>query len=994
MRNVEKSKVNIAIPEGYRLIDRRVLPDCGSVGYLLHHVKSGARLVLMDNSDDNKTFYIAFRTPPKDSTGVAHIMEHSVLCGSEHFPLKDPFVELGKGSLNTFLNAMTYPDKTIYPVASCNGTDFKNLMHVYLDAVFHPAIYENEQIFRQEGWHYELSGEAENLGVNGVVYNEMKGVFSSPEGVLDYALMSSMFPDTAYGYESGGNPEAIPDLTYEGFLDFHRTYYHPSNAYIFLYGDMDFEERLKWLDEEYLSHYTAIRVDSALKAQEPFSHMHEVQQPYAIASDADPADQAYLTWCKAVGSVLDPQLMRAFQVLDYALVSSPGAPIKKALIDAGIGQDVGGGLDSGILQPTFSVTAKKAREEDAGRFREIIDEVLAEQVAEGIDQKALEAGINTLRFAYVEGDTGRAPRGLIWGLMVMDSWLYDEDRPFLNINALSIFDDLKSKIGTSYFESLVRRYLIENEHGVYLTLSADPGRARRLEEQTRVAMQRKKTAMSREDLTSILEGEKKLLDYQNREDPPEALETIPVLEIEDIKKEIEPVINEEIEADMPFIFHETDTRGIGYVDLFFDMSALTQEELPAAAILIKALGMMDTDQHSYQEFAHEVNRTIGGLVTLLDVRADIPRASEEIIRPVAEIHMKGFYDQLGAGFDLIGEMLLQTHLRDEKRLRELLAEIVADMQMRVLVAGHILAARRSMAYGSVLQNFKDMTDGIAFYRAVSALYEAYDERKEELMDQLGSVARKIFAGDRMTVSYTGERESLTEVRALAEMLARDLKDAGDTPLFFAGKHACTPGVGADWLESPEGNEAFMTAGQVQYLARSGSFVKEGYDYTGALQVLSTYLRWEYLWQNVRVKGGAYGCMTTFSRTGNSFFVSYRDPNLKRTWDVFSDLPEEIRNFELTERELRQYILGAINAIDQPLSPHAKGSRSMNLYLAGIDEEMLREERAQILGTTADDLRALADLVEDVLDQDEACVIGSEAKIKEEGYLFDVQEALN
>ena len=445
-----------------------------------------------------------------------------------------------------------------------------------------------------------------------------------------------------------------------------------------------------------------------------------------------------------------------------------------------------------------------------------------------------------------------------------------------------------------------------------------------------------------------------------------------------------------METDIPFVFHETDTRGIGYVDLFFDVSTLTQSELPAAAILIKALGMMDTDKHSYQEFAHEVNRTIGGLMTQLDARADIPRADKGIILPAAEVRMKGFYDQLGAGFDLIGEMLTATHLRDEKRLREILAEIVSSMQMRILMAGHTLAAVRSLAYGSVLQNFKDQTDGIAFYRALSGLYEDFDNRKDGLMDQLESVAAKIFAGDRMTVSYTGERDSLSEVMTLTEMLARELPGAAP----FEGGWTRSRRVGTDWLTPPEGNEAFMTAGQVQFLARSGNYIRDGYQYTGALMVLSTYLRWEYLWQNVRVKGGAYGCMTSFGKTGGSFFVSYRDPNLKRTWDVFSDLPEEIRNLELTEREMRQYIIGAINMIDQPLSPHAKGSRSMNLYLSGIEEEALREERRQILEATSQDLNELADLVEDVLDQDCACVIGSEAKIKEEGYLFDSQEALH
>ena len=985
-KKVTKEDIQITIPAGYTLLDRRILPDSDSVGYLLEHDRSGARLVLMDNADDNKTFYIAFRTPPKDSTGVAHIMEHSVLCGSEHFPLKDPFVELGKGSLNTFLNAMTYPDKTVYPIASCNDVDFRNLMHVYLDAVFHPAIYQNEQIFRQEGWHYELDSDAENLSINGVVYNEMKGVFSSPDGVLDYAVMNSLFPDTSYGCESGGDPDVIPDLTYEAFLRFHRKYYHPSNSYIFLYGDMDFTERLKWLDAEYLSGYERIKVSSQIKKQPAFARMHHADIRYAVPSGTDPADQAYLSWSKVIGTVMDEELYRAFQILDYVLLSSTGAPIKKALIEAGIGQDVTGGYDCGIFQPMFTVTARRAGEDDRERFVQVIEKTLREQVENGIDQKALEAAVNIMRFSYIEGDSGRAPRGLIWGLSLLESWLYDDAQPFLHAHAVAVFDRMKERIGTPFFESLVRTYLLENEHGSLITLKADPGRAERLKERARVRLQEKKAAMSQSEINDILEAGRALSAYQNREDTPEMLAKIPVLALSDIKRESEPIVAEQMECEVPFLFHEAPTNGIGYVSILFDMSDLEQDELVAASILTRsALGQMDTDAYTYQQFGHEVDRITGGLSTTMAVRADLADPASRIIKPAAEVHLKGFYEQLTAGFDLVEEMLLHTHLDDEKRLKEILAETVSIMQTRVLTDGHVLASGRSLAYESVAENYKDLTTGIAFYQSAGDLFEHFDERKDDLIAQLVDLRAKIFSGSRMTVSYTAEREGIGSVREMAEGLARVLDESSEkteTAAFDPGK-----------LAHPRGNEGFMTASQVQYVARSGNFLKCGHRFTGVMDVLSSYLRWEYLWQNVRVKGGAYGCMTGFGRSGNAFFVSYRDPHLKRTWDVFEDLPDELRRLELSERELRQYIIGAINAIDQPLTPRSRGIRSLVLYLSGVTQEMLDQEREEILSTTQEDLRAMADVVEDVLRQGYACTIGSEAKVREHADMFDTTEAL-
>ena len=429
----------------YELVRKQDVSDLQSVGYLFRHKKTGARVLLLENDDENKVFTIGFRTPPEDSTGLPHILEHSVLCGSKKFPAKDPFVELVKGSLNTFLNAMTYPDKTLYPIASCNDKDFQNLMHVYMDAVFYPNIYERDEIFRQEGWSYKLDEKESDLEYNGVVYNEMKGAFSSPEGVLDRVILNTLFPDTSYRNESGGDPDVIPELTYEQFLNFHKKYYHPSNSYIYLYGDMDMEEKLNWLDQEYLSKFDYLAIDSEIRFQKPFEQMKEVEMAYSITSSESEEDNTYLSYNKVIGTSLDEKLYLAFQILDYALLSAPGAPLKKALVDAGIGKDIMGSYDNGIYQPIFSIIAKNANLEQKEAFIQVVEDTLKEIVKNGMDQKALEAGINYHEFRYREADFGNFPKGLMYGLQMFDSWLYDDEKPFIHVEELKTFAFLKDR---------------------------------------------------------------------------------------------------------------------------------------------------------------------------------------------------------------------------------------------------------------------------------------------------------------------------------------------------------------------------------------------------------------------------------------------------------------------------------------------------------------------------------------------------------------------
>ncbi len=959
----------------YEMIKEEELNGIQAKGYLLRHKKSRARVLLIEKDDNNKVFSIGFRTPPGDSTGVPHIMEHSVLCGSKNFPAKDPFVELVKGSLNTFLNAMTYPDKTVYPVASCNDKDFQNLMHVYMDAVLYPNIYRHEEIFRQEGWSYKLDSDKDRLQYNGVVYNEMKGAFSSPEGVLDRVILNTLFPDTSYANESGGDPEVIPKLTYEQFLDFHRKYYHPSNSYIYLYGDMDMEEKLRWLDREYLSDFDAKEVDSRIRYQEPFEEMCEKTIPYSISSEESEEDNTYLSYNKVIGTSLDRELYLAFQVLDYALLSAPGAPLKKALTDAGIGKDIMGSYDNGIYQPIFSVIAKNANEDQKQDFVELVEGVLKDLAEKGIDRKALEAGLNYHEFRYREADFGNYPKGLMYGLQMLDSWLYDEEEPFMHVEALETFDFLKKQVGTTYYEELIRKYLLDNTHGAVVIVKPEKGRTARMDAELDRQLQEYKSGLTAEEVEELVKKTAGLEAYQSAPEKEEDLERIPVLRREDISREIEPIVNEEMNlAGIPVIFHEIETNGIGYLDVLFDISGIREELLPYVGILQSVLGIIDTEHYGYGELFNEINMHTGGIGTSLELYSDVTNIREKAFKATFEIKGKALYGKLPVVFSMMSEILTASRLSDTKRLKEILAMVKSRLLMRFQSSGHTTAALRAMSYASPSAKLKDMTNGIEFYQTVAHIEEHFEEEKDGLAEILQSLAEQIFRPDHMMISYTASRDGLKGIEVhLEEMKSRLCHGA-------PREEACV-------IHCEKKNEGFKTASKVQYVARTGNFIDHGAEYTGALQILKVILSYDYLWQNIRVKGGAYGCMSNFNRIGEGYFVSYRDPNLERTIEVYEGVVDYLKNFTVSERDMTKYIIGTMSNVDQPMTPAIKGERSMNLYMNKVSADMIKKERSQILDADQEDIRKLAKVAEAVLQAEQLCVIGSEEKIEENRELF-------
>lgn len=962
----------------YEVVLTEDLPDLKSKGYLLKHKKSGARVLLMENDDENKVFTIGFRTPPSDSTGVPHIMEHSVLCGSRDFPVKDPFVELVKGSLNTFLNAMTYPDKTVYPVASCNDKDFQNLMHVYMDAVFYPNIYQHDEIFRQEGWSYKLDEPDGKLEYNGVVYNEMKGAFSSPEGVLDRVILNSLFPDTSYAYESGGDPEEIPNLTYEQFLDFHRKYYHPSNSYIYLYGDMDMEEKLKWLDENYLCEFDAAEVDSEICFQKPFDKMIEVEKTYSISSEETEEENTYLSYNKVIATSLDEKLYQAFQILDYALLSAPGAPLKKALMDTGIGKDIMGSYDNGIYQPIFSIIAKNAEPQQKEQFVQVIEDTLRKIVEDGIDRKALEAGINYHEFRFREADFGNYPKGLMYGLDLFDSWLYDEKKPFIHMQAIPTFAFLKEQIGTRYFEDLIQKWILDNPHGSMVIVKPERGRTARMDRELDEKLQTYKAGLSPDEVEKLARDTAELIVYQESEDAREDMEKIPVLGREDISREIAPICNEErVCGGIPMVYHNVETNGIGYVTLLFDLSGVPEEKLPYVGMLQAVLGIIDTTHYEYGELFNEINVHTGGIGTSLELYPDVTKVKEKEFRATFEMKGKALYPKMDVLFKMMREILTESKLEDEKRLKEILSMLKSRLQMSFLSSGHTTAALRALSYSSPLSKFKDDTDGIGYYEAVKEIEEHFEEKKEELIANLKELAARIFRADNLMISYTAAPEGLDAVEKEMETFKNGLFERTDGD---EQENRCI-------LHCVKRNEGFKTSSKVQYVARTGNFIDGGAAYSGALHILKVILSYDYLWQNIRVKGGAYGCMCNFNRIGEGYLISYRDPNLEKTIDVYEKVTEYLRNFEADDRDMNKYIIGTISNIDRPMNPSAKGTRSMNLYMNHVTEEMIRKEREEILNAGQEEIRALADVVAAMLAADQLCVIGSEEKIEEQKALF-------
>ncbi|MGN0347637.1 MAG: insulinase family protein [Lachnospiraceae bacterium] len=966
----------------YEILETRNLPDFKSEGTLLRHKKTGAKIMLLENDDDNKVFFIGFRTPPKDSTGVAHIVEHTVLCGSELFPLKDPFIELAKGSLNTFLNAMTYPEKTVYPVASCNEKDFQNLMHVYLDAVFHPNIYKEEKIFRQEGWHYELMSEEDELTINGVVYNEMKGAFSSPDDVLCRELFNKLYPDTAYAVESGGDPDVIPELTYEDYLDFHRTYYHPSNCYIYLYGNCDMEDKLRFIDEQYLSRYDMLSVDSFPGRQKPFAETRYEEIHYPITEEESTEHNTYLTYNVVPGDINEADLTLAFGVLSYALINAQGAPLRQALLDRGIGTDIYSTVENGILQPYFSIVAKNADSNMRELFVETIESTLKNIVKDGIDKVALESSLNSLEFAYREQDFGSNPNGLLLGLSLLDSWILDADNPFHAAEKNLLFAAMREKISTNYFEQLINDKILANTHKLVLIATPVRGLTAQKEKKLAQKLSAYKASLSEEEIADLVRESRELKEYQDAPEDPEKKKCLPMLSIEDLGKKVRPIHNKLSEVQgIKILRHDIFTNGIAHIRMLFRIPKLPKEYYPYLNLYKNLLGSIGTKHYTHEQLGYEINLRTGAFVFQCSNYSKYDDIDD--YKQFFSLNTKCFYDNIKDVFELAKEVILTSRLDDEKRLKEMIGELKSDLQSTMMGSAHSVAMIRAFSYLSLNGAENEERAGVPYYRFLEDAEEHFELRKETIVRHMKELMTLLFRPENLMFEYTGEEEGFENICRFIPDFCSSLEE-GITGDMEEIKRSFTA---LPKVESRKKNEGLTFSSQVQYVCQVGNFRKAGLPYHGSLRVLRTILGYDYLWMNVRVKGGAYGCMNDFARNGQSYIVSYRDPNLKETFDIYRDIADFVRNFQADEDAMTQYIIGTIASMDQPISASLEGNRSGAFYFSEITEDILMQERKQVLETTASDIQNLAPYMEAILKENAYCVVGNDDKVKNNRELF-------
>lgn len=957
---------------GFSLLKSEYIVEVNSHAYMFKHLKSGARLLYLANDDENKVFSISFRTPASDDSGVAHILEHSVLCGSKKFPLKEPFVELVKGSLNTFLNAMTFPDKTMYPVASMNDKDFHNLMDVYLDAVFNPRIYENKYLLKQEGWHYSLPQLEDELIYKGVVYNEMKGVYSSPESVLEQASQASLFTDTTYHYESGGHPDAIPELTQEAFEKFHSLYYHPTNSYIYLYGKMDILEQLQFIDQEYLQNYETISVESQIGLQAAFSKTKITNVEYPLSEGEDIKGRSFFSLAFVIGESHEMEKYLALNILDIILVNMPGSPLKQAILDQEIAQDVESNTTSSIRQNVFSIVASGTDADKQDEFVKTIYATLQELATTGIDKKLLESALNIIEFKLREADFGNYPKGLIYNIRVMDTWLYDQC-PLETLRYDLLLEKMRENIKTRYFENFIETYLMDNTHRSLTVLTPCIGLEMERGKVLKAKLKNIKEQASQEKLQQLVSETEQLQAMQEYIDSPEALEKIPLLKLSDIKAEAEKSnYSLEKKAGVEYLYQPAFTNKITYIEGHLAANELPEHLISYLYLLSDLFGQLSIANYSYFDLAQEIALHTGGISFGANVLASEEDADEFVVK--LSCNAKVLTSKIGKLQELISEILLTTKFNDKKRLREVINESKTSIEIGLSSQGHVIASSRLSSYFSKAAAFSEQ-GSLNYYYFIRNLSENFEEKFEEIISNLQEVIKYVVKAPKSIWGYSCESEHQGVVLQELQNLNSKLPQHEYSQVQYQ-------------LPIKTLNEGIYTPGMVQYVAMGGDFKKKGFQYHGSMRVVETVLRYEYLWTNIRVKGGAYGAMITLRRNGVWQFVSYRDPNLVNTIEVYKQMAAYLESVELSEREVLKYIIGTMSKVDMPISNSAKLSRSITRELLGLTDALVQESRTQILTTTLQDLRASAKVIDSIIQDNYLCVVGSESKIKESSDLFN------
>ena len=955
---------------GFSLNKIEEINEIHSIAYLFSHEQSGARLLYLKNDNNNKVFNVAFKTPPSDDCGTPHILEHSVLCGSRKYEAKDPFNELAKGSLNTFLNAMTYADKTMYPVASCNEKDFHNLMDVYLDAVFFPKIYDKKEIFLQEGWRYLL--KEDSLDITGVVYNEMKGALADPESQLSGVISRAVFGETTYGFESGGDPKAIPELTYENFIDFHQKYYHPSNAYFFLYGDMEPMACLHHINEEYLSQFTKITDLPVISETECMKKGELIIDTYAVSEEEDSG--SFLAYVLKSGKCTDPAHIMALQILSYILLESNASPLKNALIDAEICEETEGWFDSSTYEMVFSIVAKNADTDKKDLFIKTIEDECRRLVKEGLPSDLLQSALRKYEFLLREEDYGSTPKGLIYCTRLMKRWLHGKD-PCDSLRMIETFEELKNRTGEGYFESLLNDVFVKNNNKLTILFNPEKGKNETEDIYFQDKMKDLYKNMSDTEVNDIKKEADKLEFFQKHIDTPEILAQIPQLEINEIDAmpKLTAYTTDKLPNGRPLLHVPMESKGILYAKLHFDTSCVPQDLIPYTGLLTELLGKLDTERFSYQELPTIKNKYFGGL----SFHNTTIGKNKDDYRSFIVVKMKLLKEDLTSGFSVIQDILLHTNFVMIENIKKIVksAKIKGEYELQNNTHYYSIFYSGSNLFPAL--HIDDLTSGIRYFRFLTEIDTTLEQDPTPIIENLKKVAEIIFCHQNMEVAVGCESEDFPRFKD--EIFKFHMPEKIFKPEKYKFK-LC-----------PQ-KHAFTSTNGIVYNITSFDFKEENIAYSGNFNVLHTIINLEYLWNKIRVQGGAYGCGCKFLQSGFSYFYSYRDPNLPETYDVYRNLADDIATFDANDREMTKYILGTINELDQPKTNMDKLNAAINKFYKNISDESVIRQRQEILHTTAQEIRQCAKLLK-LVTCENICTIGNEQKIKANKKLFDHIEPL-
>lgn len=956
---------------GFKLLEEETIDEIESVGRVFAHEKSGAKLLYIENDDSNKVFSIGFRTPPSDSTGVPHIIEHCVLSGSRKYTTKEPFMDMLKGSLQTFMNAMTYSDKTLYPVASRNEKDLFNLMDVYLDAVFYPKIYDIPEIFMQEGWHYELFDKEDDIQIKGVVYNEMQGAYSSPERILVDSINKSLYPDTTYNYSSGGDPEFIPQLSYDAFLDFHAKYYHPSNSYIYLYGDGNIEEQLRLIDEDYLSNFDRLAVDSSIGTQKPFANRKQVEDYYHISQDEDENNKSYLSLNFVLGQNKDLETYLMNSILSPLLIDSPAAPLKKALLDAEIGGDILS-IDTGGLQPSFGIVAKDSSPDKKEEFEKIVLNTLNKIVKEGIDKKLIHACINMVEYELREA-SGFPTKGIIYNVQSLDSWLYDGS-PISHLQYGKVLEQLRDNIGTDYFETFIKKHLLDSIHSSLVIVNPKKGLADGKMEALKEKLERYKDSLAEDEIDNLIKENEMLKKMQLSSNSEEDQASIPTLSLSDVEAKSDIIPQKIIETDdATFLYHDIFTSKIGYLNLYFDMNMVNEDLIPYVNILTTIIGQIDTLTKSYSELYNEIHGSTGGINLSASIYTE--NSKKDIFKPKLMVSGKAIGDNLIELMHFISELIFDSKIEDKKRIKELLQQMKSRIGMSIYNSGHSIASKRVSSYFSASRSYLEKLSGLDFYWFLSDLLKDFDSNSEEILSNLNKVYNMVFNKNNLIISFTGAEDDFSLIKNNSKIITRKLnKDPFKVEIYN--------------FKQKQSNEGILSSANVQYVSKGYDFRKLGHDYNGSMIVLAGILNGDYLHNRIRAQGGAYGAGISLDRMGHLTTYSYRDPNLENTISVYDGMSDYIETLRLDEKELSTYIIGSISRLDPATTAYMKGQIATNRYLSNTSPEYVQRIRNEVLNTNLDDIKSFAPILKNAMKENYLCVLGNENKIKESKDLFN------